>query len=445
MYATPAFRSAATRIGVSAGSGAKAHHVYRLAGLWLTMALAAGACGGTATTTLPEVEPVQPSLLDTADGLPDVKGILDQAQASIDAGQYEEAIVMCARVIALVEDSNDPELEGVPGKEAIAGALSRKAVALWQLDRHEEALVVLEEVDARFRDATDMDLVLRVAWALIMKGLVLGDMGSSEEAIAAFEEALARLGDMDHAELGYHIASALYWKGVYLRGVGWRVLDAAAAFDEVITRFGDSTEPEVIDLVELATQENDEIADLVEQLVAGRDGVWAGATSDGESFSVTLESGGVTAVSFGFDGACSGLSPVSAQSGDRPLGRMGGVGATFAVELIGLVHARIEGSFMDGTAQGTIYLEFGPDCGGPRVVTWQATLPTSSDEPPAEDAWRGKQPPPDLLPTVAIDPELYDPVVWIDGYDQYGAPCSTPTATGIATWKLTVDATPQRP
>ncbi len=73
-------------------------------------------------------------------------------------------------------------------------------------------------------------------------GVVLGELGRSEEALAAYDEVLARVGDATEPALREQVATALFNRGVRLGALG-RSEEELAAYDEVLARFGDATEP----------------------------------------------------------------------------------------------------------------------------------------------------------------------------------------------------------
>ena len=77
----------------------------------------------------------------------------------------------------------------------VALKLSRKAVALRDNGRDEEAIAVLDKLIDRFGGASAAPLRKRVAWALRTKGGLLLTKNRSEEAFVVFENLLDRFGD----------------------------------------------------------------------------------------------------------------------------------------------------------------------------------------------------------------------------------------------------------
>jgi TolA-binding protein len=64
----------------------------------------------------------------------------------------------------------------------------------------------------------------------------------SEDAISAYDEVVRRCGDATEPALRELVAKALVNKGVVL-GALKRIEDASGVYDEVVRRFGDATEP----------------------------------------------------------------------------------------------------------------------------------------------------------------------------------------------------------
>ena len=155
-------------------------------------------------------------------------------------------------------------LLGPTQRVAVARALVNKGWALGELGRFDEEISVYDEVDRRFRDATERgdedfrgEFCELLARALVSKGLALGELGRAGEAIGAYEEADRRFGDECVAELA-SLASLASVGLIDLREQAARALvnkaetllrlerpgDAIAACEEFGERFGDDIEPE---------------------------------------------------------------------------------------------------------------------------------------------------------------------------------------------------------
>jgi hypothetical protein len=88
----------------------------------------------------------------------------------------------------------------------------------------------------------DSDWLLREAKALHGQGYCLMEMGRQSEAIAAYDEVVRRFGDSSEPALKERVAKALINKGYALYS-GGKQAEAIAACDEVVRRLGDSSEP----------------------------------------------------------------------------------------------------------------------------------------------------------------------------------------------------------
>ena len=78
----------------------------------------------------------------------------------------------------------------------------------------------------------------------------MGVLGRSDDAVAAYDEVISRFGDDPAAALREQVATALDNKGTTLGQLG-RSDDEVAAYDEVISRFGDDPAPALQKIVQL--------------------------------------------------------------------------------------------------------------------------------------------------------------------------------------------------
>jgi tetratricopeptide (TPR) repeat protein len=160
------------------------------------------------TTTEP---PTESSLLRSLNLL------FTQEQASYEAENYEEALAACEEALEVYEKMITQFGEpGRPESVEIAGeVLVDKGLALAKLGRPEEAIVAYEEVITRNGDLADLleaesladempldwghhlAMASRVVWAYFFTGQALEDLGRPEEAIVAYEELITRFGDSD--------------------------------------------------------------------------------------------------------------------------------------------------------------------------------------------------------------------------------------------------------
>jgi tetratricopeptide (TPR) repeat protein len=187
-----------------------------------------------------------------------------------EAERFDAALVAYDRLLALTADAQDPSL-----LLAAAGALLNKGYLLLMLmDRPADALVVYDEILARFRNLTSQRMrdVLAKAGAsrltclntlktltgeefdrdfpdlpvaqrdavrdTITRGAELAEAGKVREGIALFDEVLHAHAEAAHPELRHQCARALANKVYWLRQLGQfeRVIDAADLMD---ARYGE--------------------------------------------------------------------------------------------------------------------------------------------------------------------------------------------------------------
>jgi tetratricopeptide (TPR) repeat protein len=80
------------------------------------------------------------------------------------------------------------------------------------------------------------------AFALFAEGWALGVLTRGEEAIAAYDDLVARFGNSSEPALRDQVARALVNKGVRLKNLG-KPAEAVVIYDDVLSRFGDAVDP----------------------------------------------------------------------------------------------------------------------------------------------------------------------------------------------------------
>ena len=122
------------------------------------------------------------------------------------------------------------------------GRCSTRASALGELGRRDDEMQVYDEVVARFGEATEPALREQVARALVNKGVTLGQLGRAEDDGCGLRRGggplrrrppsrAARTGRQGAGQQGRHA------------GRSWAARRTSAAYDEVVARFGEATEP----------------------------------------------------------------------------------------------------------------------------------------------------------------------------------------------------------
>lgn len=203
----------------------------------------------------------------------------------IDTERYVESLAASDEVLQRFGDTDDPAVN-----KFLARSFGNKMLALWRLDRNEDADSAFRSFLQRFDHSTDSDVKVQIARAFYNKGTTVALSGRHEDALAAFDKGLlwisgdAEAGGREFAArllankaaalfyLGHYdqtlttcgelsrrfemskdlslqesLARALYWRGGALLNLN-RSREAAAAYDELLLRFGDATEPDVQDL-----------------------------------------------------------------------------------------------------------------------------------------------------------------------------------------------------
>jgi len=90
-----------------------------------------------------------------------------------------------------------------------------------------------------------------IARALFHRGAALGELGRLQDELAAYDEVIRRFGDASDPRLREQVAKALFNKSITLGQIN-RMDEAADVCDDVVSRFGGAPEPEIRALVDSA-------------------------------------------------------------------------------------------------------------------------------------------------------------------------------------------------
>ena len=140
------------------------------------------------------------------------------------------------------------EFSAVSRAPSAARELLRKALALAEGGRLQEAVAAWDEVDRRFGASDAPADREQVSLALVNKGKALGRLGRAEEALAVLDDVVRRFGAGDGEGHPLAVATALAGKGGMLSNQN-RHMEALEAWNEVARRFGKSRVPALEALV----------------------------------------------------------------------------------------------------------------------------------------------------------------------------------------------------
>ena len=151
-----------------------------------------------------------------------------QGLAAHEKGDYQDALNFYAKAEDLA-----------PDLLARAKLLNSRAVTFCYLKNFEAALDIFNRIVDIYSEYPG--LVPVVAKALFNKGVALGVLDRSMEAIAAYDDLVARFGVAPELLLREAVAKALVNKGITYERLKRRD-DAIAVYDDVLARFGTATE-----------------------------------------------------------------------------------------------------------------------------------------------------------------------------------------------------------
>jgi tetratricopeptide (TPR) repeat protein len=195
-------------------------------------------------------------------GRPDlvVAALRLKADALTDSGRTQEALALLGELVERYGDVEERSVRKIVARawnkraglrEKVAYALARNAWMLLDDRRNDEAITVVDELLARFGQASEIELCVHVASALDDKAVALGRLERWQDAIEVDEEIIHRFVDATDERLIEAVARALRNKAVFLRKLG-QYDQAMVLFGEVAQRYGAATSPGLRKVVESA-------------------------------------------------------------------------------------------------------------------------------------------------------------------------------------------------
>ncbi|HLO96724.1 MAG TPA: tetratricopeptide repeat protein [Burkholderiaceae bacterium] len=154
-------------------------------------------------------------------------------------GRLDEAMAACDSVIERHGQSSAAELQSLAAK-----ALRLKGECLGERGRFDEQIAILNELSSRYRDTREPELRMQFAKALLSKGAALHQLGRIEEEIASYDELIQSYGSEPQPSTQLHstewalsvlVARSLLYKGVALNRLG-RLEEEVALYEELIAR-----------------------------------------------------------------------------------------------------------------------------------------------------------------------------------------------------------------
>lgn len=142
-------------------------------------------------------------------------------------------IAACDDEVSRLTDVSDPSQQA-----ALAAVLSRKVIALKQLQRYADAVEVYDDIVHRFANVSTPILRRRAAEALWNKSSLLLEQARYDAVIATCEELKSRFADIPEFASRDYRAGMLVDKGTALRRLG-RPTEAIASYDELIAVAGE--------------------------------------------------------------------------------------------------------------------------------------------------------------------------------------------------------------
>ena len=166
--------------------------------------------------------------------------------ALAEMGRAEEAVVVCDEILSRFGIDDAPHLT-----KTMSTVLANKATLLGRLNRPQEVVAASEAFAERYDQADSPATEKQRSQVLFNRGVALVELGQPSRARAVFDEVIARFGPSSSVEVYEPVARALVGKSALLEAQGLAV-EACDGYDGVIKRFGDSRLPGVVDAVATA-------------------------------------------------------------------------------------------------------------------------------------------------------------------------------------------------
>src|SRR4051794_12653753 len=208
---------------------------------------------------------------------------MERALALDREGRHDEELLVYDELIERFGERADPAV-----RVHVCRAFRAKAITLFDFDRDEEALAVGDELLSRFAGDSDPEIEDRVAWTMSDKAKALVEMGRVDDAISVVDELVHRFDSSDDLD-PEPVTDAMFKKAQALRDVG-RTRDALAAYAEVVERFDSTTDADLRkDLQRTHTamasllgdlEEHDAALKMLDDLLAGLEGAKASVIAD---------------------------------------------------------------------------------------------------------------------------------------------------------------------
>ena len=138
--------------------------------------------------------------------------------------------------------AGDP-VQGPDRVNVVASGLLAKSLTLNSQERPQDALSVVDDLIASFRDAPEHDAEVTVARAMNTKAGLLTKLGKADEALAVGGDVVKRFGESTATKLREQVGVAVFSQATALNKLG-RSDEAIAAWDEVITDCADLAPPQ---------------------------------------------------------------------------------------------------------------------------------------------------------------------------------------------------------
>lgn len=203
----------------------------------LSNAVAAAAIGATLSGEVREAVEISVKPIEAREA---ARALLDQAMSLHDEDRSEDALAKCDEMIRRFGDADAPEV-----LESVASALVLKGDILAGLSPPEIAWIGFAETVRVVRDSDTIAPSDMVSMAITGKR---AGLNRAPEALAAYDDVLSRFGSSDRPAVLDRVATALIRKGVAFFAVG-RTDDALAALNEAISRFGESDVPSLAETI----------------------------------------------------------------------------------------------------------------------------------------------------------------------------------------------------
>jgi hypothetical protein len=163
----------------------------------------------------------------------------DKAKNLFDKNKLNETLNVLDEIINEFEKSNNPKIEC-----EVARAMFNKGIVFGKLGKPEEEIGAYEKVSSQFKYSKKSNIQLQVAKAMLNKSVTFGGKGKLEEEIVAYDKLISKFEASKNSDIQLRVAKAMFNKSIAFGKEG-KLEEEIVAYDKLISQFKDSKNSDI--------------------------------------------------------------------------------------------------------------------------------------------------------------------------------------------------------